>query len=1388
MKKLFSLFVLSTLWLCTNAQTTITLWTFDSETPNNDPTTGTTNPKVGSGTATLVGGTTSTFATGYASSANDNSGWNTTTYPSDSLVGAKSRGAQFQVNTQGYEKIKLSFFLRHSNTSANAFMIQYSSNGTDFVDFQQVTGVNVGDTYIGRSFDFSSIVALNNNPNAVFRMVTDFDPTANRFKAANPTRLYAGGTMRFDSVMVSGTSIPVVPNFKLQLLHTSDMEAGLVAIKNAPAAAAIIDSLEQTYPNTIKLSGGDNYIPSPFLNASQDPSINGSLQKANREFYSNADSTQFLQSNYARVDLSLMNIIGYQASAIGNHEFDLGTSVFADGIRVQRDAAIIKSKINVNLDSIRRTETRWIGTQFPYLSCNLDFSGDGTLNAQYTKQIRPNTDYITSPSSAASSTFRRKIAPATVVTINGEKIGIVGATTQILESISSVGGVRVKGAKADNMDVLATFIQPYIDTLTTVHSCNKIILLSHLQQISLEKSLVGKLKGVDIIVAAGSHTLQADANDVLRAGDTKKDDYPTITKNKDNDDALIVCTDGEWKYVGRLVVDFDSQGKIVVSSLDNNINGAYAADSAGVVRVWGDFNKAFALGTKGKICQDLTNSIQAVITTQDGEIYGKTSVFLEGRRNFVRSEETNFGSVTAEANLWYAKKVDPTVMVSIKNGGGIRSAIGEVKVDGATNIAQYLPPQANPIANKQTGDVSRLDILNSLRFNNGLTLVTVTAAQLLQSLNHGVAAWTATATPGQFPQVAGVRFRFDPKRPTTSRITELMIVDTLGNVLDVIAQRGTVVGDANRLIRLVSLNFLVDQSGAGPNGGDGYPFNAFVLANPTQANKLSMTKTNTDPKTGVATFANDGSEQDAFAEFMFAKYRTAPFAKRDTVAKGDFTIQNLNFHSDFFASSENKVLYTTNSGVKVYNGGFGSDMILDPKNKNTFYLLTDRGPNADSAGILPTTANPGVKIFSNPEFAPQIGKFVLKGDSIKLVKKIDLKRADGVTKLTGLPNPIGAGNTGERARDLAFNLLPNDEEGIDSEGLVIMPDGSFWISDEYGPHLLHVDSVGKSLERVNAFGVNANGKKLPAVFAKRRANRGMEGLTITPSGKYLVGAMQSTMYNPSSSGLNAKTTRILFYDIATGASKQYVYTQESNNGSNSGIAAISDTTFLLLERDGNFQGGSTPAVYKRFYKINISGATDVSDANDGATGKLYGTKTLEQLTALELASEGIKPVTKTLASDLLTDIPYYPHDKLEGLAILNDSIIVVSNDDDFGVNPNALGSYDQKILPLNGRVDGNTIYYVKLRRKLSNLGGVVSEPTSSEDQVPFESTFGLEAYPNPTSDVVYFNKTVKNGVLYNTIGQKVLQIQEADDLYMGGLRKGIYILKTDKESLKIVVK
>lgn len=389
-----------------------------------------------------------------------------------------------------------------------------------------------------------------------------------------------------------------------------------------------------------------------------------------------------------------------------------------------------------------------------------------------------------------------------------------------------------------------------------------------------------------------------------------------------------------------------------------------------------------------------------------------------------------------------------------------------------------------------------------------------------------------------------------------------------------------------------------------------------------------------------------------------------------------------------------KILITNAAGVKVYNGGFGSGFASVPHEKGSFYFLTDRGPNVD--GVIKDS-----KVFAKPDFTPLIGKFRLQGDSLVLQRTIELKSSTG-TKLTGLPNPAGSGGTGEGAYNTQGQLLQPDPEGLDSEGLVALADGTFWISDEYGPHLVHFDGNGRTLERINPFGTGTGGRKLPAVFAKRRANRGMEGLTITPDGKTLVGSMQSTLYNPSSKEIvNKKLTRLLFFDIATGRTKQYIYLQDDNGLSNCDIAAITNQTFLVLERDGEFpKDVAKPAVYKRVYKIDVRNATDISDPANGETGKLFGNKTVEQLTDAELQSNHVQAVTKTLVVDLLQAVPNYPHDKPEGLIIVKNNLLAIVNDDDFGIVDDGAGNYKAKILPATGQVDRGIVYFIKLAAPL----------------------------------------------------------------------------------------
>ncbi|MFP3831741.1 esterase-like activity of phytase family protein [Chryseobacterium sp. SIMBA_028] len=377
----------------------------------------------------------------------------------------------------------------------------------------------------------------------------------------------------------------------------------------------------------------------------------------------------------------------------------------------------------------------------------------------------------------------------------------------------------------------------------------------------------------------------------------------------------------------------------------------------------------------------------------------------------------------------------------------------------------------------------------------------------------------------------------------------------------------------------------------------------------------------------------------------------------------------------------------TINGVDVINGGFGSGAAAHPSRKGEFYVITDRGPNTDYLNG---------KKFLTPNFTPTIMHFKINAErNVEVIKYIKLKNPSG-QPITGLPNPVGMGSTGEVAYDAAGNVLGTDNYGLDSESIVAAPDGTFWVSDEYGPHIVHYSAEGVEMERISPIGVNTGTKKLPAVLAKRRANRGMEGLCMTPDGKTLVGTIQSMMLVPTKAlATNTTLTRIVTFDIATGQTKQYLYRQDGGaSDSVCDITALGNNEFLVIERDGNFgtQGG-----IKKVYRISLSSATDVNGTDLAAVdGMKVNGKALEQCTWDELTNAGIKPVTKKLAVDLVAKLGY-EHDKFEGIVYLGNNKLAVFNDDDFGVVDDGSGNPKAKILPKTGKVDKGTMYVVDIQ-------------------------------------------------------------------------------------------
>jgi len=180
---------------------------------------GTSTPSTGSGSASLVGGTTATFASGIANGRTSdpvitspaNFAWNSITYPAQG-AGDRTAGVQFNVSTAGFNSVIVNWDTRSSNSSARHQQFQYSTNGTTFTDFGALFENTAGDAWFNnRIADLSSISAVNNNPNFAFRMVSAFDPLnlGNYVSSgAGTIAAYAGGTLRFDMVSVNATAVP----------------------------------------------------------------------------------------------------------------------------------------------------------------------------------------------------------------------------------------------------------------------------------------------------------------------------------------------------------------------------------------------------------------------------------------------------------------------------------------------------------------------------------------------------------------------------------------------------------------------------------------------------------------------------------------------------------------------------------------------------------------------------------------------------------------------------------------------------------------------------------------------------------------------------------------------------------------------------------------------------------------------------------------------------------------------------------------------------------------------------------------------------------------------------------------------------------------------------
>ena len=346
---------------------------------------------------------------------------------------------------------------------------------------------------------------------------------------------------------------------------------------------------------------------------------------------------------------------------------------------------------------------------------------------------------------------------------------------------------------------------------------------------------------------------------------------------------------------------------------------------------------------------------------------------------------------------------------------------------------------------------------------------------------------------------------------------------------------------------------------------------------------------------------------------------------------------------------------------KVLLGSIGSDLwhgATDPRDE--FWMLTDRGPNGQVV-----VEGKNRRTFWVPEFNPAILKVKAAGDTIRILEVVPIVGRSG-KPVTGLPNLKDLDET--PYNHSAKDILPYNPSGLDTEGLVRTTGGDFWIGEEYSPSLVHVDRTGKVVKRYIPAGLKLEGADypiaavLPAIYGKRKINRGFEGLALSADQKTLYAVLQSPLLNPDKkSGDISRNTRVLIFDIAgEKVTAEYVYrfdaSKEFDPGHNapddmklSGVIALSPTTLLVLER--------TDWVAK-LYAVDMSRATNILESkwNDAKTAPA-----LETLA--DPANAQINVLPKSLVVDLrsIDGVP----EKIEGVAVLDQTTIAISNDNDF---------------------------------------------------------------------------------------------------------------------------
>ena len=413
---------------------------------------------------------------------------------------------------------------------------------------------------------------------------------------------------------------------------------------------------------------------------------------------------------------------------------------------------------------------------------NHDFDFGPDVTARFIEGFDPPVTFLSANADFAGEPVLQalvdsgKLAASTIIETDGQQVGVIGAVTPLLPNISSPRNVVIS-------DVLAA-VTAEAESLAA-QGVNKIILVSHLQGVSEEIALVADLAGVDIVIAGGGDDLLRNEGDTCMPEDEPAGPYPLLVEDSTGTDVPVITAPGGYRCIGELTVTFDGDGNIV----------SHTGRSVGV---------SFDVAPDPTVQSSVIEPLAAAVAEVDADVIGQSEVDLDGRRAMVRTGSSNQGNLHADALRAAATNLaedfgTPVPDAAIQNGGGIRNDA-------------VIP----------AGEITTGDTWDIAPFGNFLVVGEVPRETFHVLLERAVDRIPGAG--GQFPQVSGFTFTYDPSAPAreTDRAGDCSLAGNPGSrIREVALDDGTVIvrdgavvpGDP---IVLATIDFLA-------NGGDCYP-------------------------------------------------------------------------------------------------------------------------------------------------------------------------------------------------------------------------------------------------------------------------------------------------------------------------------------------------------------------------------------------------------------------------------------------------------------------------------------------------------------------------------------------------------------------------------------